>query len=231
MAVAAELAPPKLQQYLVDDILRGAAQPSIRNRCLTALLAVVSALAAGAYRAEHRQLCQRSPRHPRRRALTFDLRAKLVEKLHTLGLGYYDRHQVGSITSRVAYDSEVIQSLLQQITGGFLAADCPGDGGRRDAFHAQSEAGRLHAHSRAAGDRRQLVLLETGPPRSITAIGIDSSKQAGMLTGMLSGIRVVKALAQEDREYEAVRSHQRCTREPRGSASIIPPPRSRRRCS
>ena len=29
-----------------------------------------------------------------------------------------------------------------------------------------------------------------------------SSKQAGMLTGMLSGIRVVKAFAQEEREYE-----------------------------
>ena len=53
-------------------------------------------------------------------ALTFDLRAKLVQKLHALGVGYYDRHQVGSLVSRVAYDSEVLHSLLQQITGGFL---------------------------------------------------------------------------------------------------------------
>ena len=53
-------------------------------------------------------------------ALTFELRSQLVKKLHALGVGYYDRHQVGSLVSRVAYDSEVLHSLLQQITGGFL---------------------------------------------------------------------------------------------------------------
>ena len=52
--------------------------------------------------------------------LTFDLRGQLVQKLHALGVGYYDRHQVGSLVSRVAHDSEVLHSLLQQITGGFL---------------------------------------------------------------------------------------------------------------
>ena len=52
--------------------------------------------------------------------LTAELRLQLVRKLHSLGVGYYDRHQVGSLVSRVAYDSEVLHSLLQQITGGFL---------------------------------------------------------------------------------------------------------------
>ena len=52
--------------------------------------------------------------------LTFELRSQLVRKLHALGVGYYDRHQVGSLVSRVAYDSEVLHTLLQQITGGFL---------------------------------------------------------------------------------------------------------------
>ena len=53
-------------------------------------------------------------------ALTSELRLQLVRKLHALGVGYYDRHQVGSLVSRVAYDSEVLHTLLQQITGGFL---------------------------------------------------------------------------------------------------------------
>jgi ATP-binding cassette subfamily B protein len=53
-------------------------------------------------------------------ALTFELRSQLVAKLHALSVGYYDRHQVGSLVSRVAYDSEVLHTLLQQLTGGFL---------------------------------------------------------------------------------------------------------------
>ena len=52
--------------------------------------------------------------------VTFELRSQLVHKLQALGVGYYDRHQVGSLVSRVAYDSEVLHGLLQQITGGFL---------------------------------------------------------------------------------------------------------------
>src|SRR5262249_46662938 len=53
-------------------------------------------------------------------ALTFELRSQLVRKLHALGVGYHDRHQAGTLVSRVAYDSEVLHTLLQQITGGFL---------------------------------------------------------------------------------------------------------------
>ena len=121
VAVAAELAPPKLQQYLVDDILKDGQQlarsavadarrcwPSSRRWPSRAIVLSIVNFAKG-------RLATRVGV-----ALTFDLRAKLVEKLHALGLGYYDKHQVGSLTSRVAYDSEVIQSLLQQITGGFL---------------------------------------------------------------------------------------------------------------
>ena len=36
-----------------------------------------------------------------------------------------------------------------------------------------------------------------------------ASKQAGALAGMLSGIRVVKAFAQEQREFERFQAHQR----------------------
>jgi ATP-binding cassette, subfamily B, bacterial len=52
-------------------------------------------------------------------ALTFELRSQLVRKLHALGVGYYDRHQVGSLVSRVAYDSEVLHTLLQVNSIGF----------------------------------------------------------------------------------------------------------------
>ena len=134
-------------------------------------------------------------------ALTFDLRAKLVEKLHALGLEYYDRHQVGAITSRVAYDSEVIQSLLHQITGGFLL-----------------QIVQVTAVGVMLMTLNPKLAMYTLIPAPLVIVGSwffwkrvhpkhyrywdSSSKQAGMLTGMLSGIRVVKAFAQEDREYE-----------------------------
>ena len=43
-----------------------------------------------------------------------------VHKLQKLAIAYYDRHQVGSLMSRVAYDSEVRHGLVHQLTGGFL---------------------------------------------------------------------------------------------------------------
>ena len=52
--------------------------------------------------------------------LTCGLRLQMVEKLQKLTVAYYDRHQVGSMISRVAHDSEVIRGLMHQLTGGFL---------------------------------------------------------------------------------------------------------------
>src|SRR4051812_13018264 len=201
VAVAAELTPPKLQQYLVDHILRGGqASPDPRN-LFTALFAVVCALAvtppalSGVNFAKGRMATRVGG------ALTYDFRARLVQKLHALGLEYYDRHQVGSTMSRVAYDSEVIQSLLHQITGGFLL-----------------QIVQVMAVGVMLFTLNPKLAVYTLIPAPLVIIGSwffwkrvhprhyrywdSSSKQAGMLTGMLSGIRVVKAYAQEDREYE-----------------------------
>ncbi|HMP04992.1 MAG TPA: ABC transporter transmembrane domain-containing protein, partial [Lacipirellulaceae bacterium] len=133
-------------------------------------------------------------------ALTFDLRAQMVDKLHALGLGYYDKQQVGSLTSRVSYDSEVIQSLLQQVTGGFLL-----------------QIVQVTAVGAMLFTLNAKLALYTLIPAPLVIAGSwyfwrrvhpkhyrfwdSSSKQAGMLTGMLSGIRVVKAFAQEPREF------------------------------
>ena len=67
VAVAAELAPPKLQQYLVDHILKGGEAAPDAPGLLAALFAVVLALAAARARAQHRQLRQGPAGHPRRR--------------------------------------------------------------------------------------------------------------------------------------------------------------------
>jgi ATP-binding cassette subfamily B protein len=200
VAVATELIPPKLQQYLVDDILKEGNKPIDPQSLGTALIAVVTALAVARVVLSVVNFAKGRLATRVGVALTFDLRAKLVEKLHSLGLGYYDRHQVGSITSRVAYDSEVIQSLLQQITGGFLL-----------------QIVQVTAVGIMLFTLNPTLALYTLIPAPLVIAGSwffwkrvhpkhyrywdSSSKQAGMLTGMLSGIRVVKAFAQEDREY------------------------------
>ena len=62
---------------------------------------------------------------PRLEDDAFDIRDQLVQKLHTLGVGYYDRHQVGSLVSRVSHDSEALHGLwegagLIEVTTGEL---------------------------------------------------------------------------------------------------------------
>lgn len=200
VAVAAELVPPKLQQYLVDDILKGGqAAPDPRSLTM-ALMAVVIALATTRVVLSVVNFIKGRLATRVGVALTFDLRAKLVNKLHALGLGYYDKHQVGSITSRVAYDSEVIQSLLTQITGGFLL-----------------QLVQVTAVGIMLFTLNPKLAVYTLIPAPLVIAGSyyfwkrvhpthysfwdSSSKQAGMLTGMLSGMRVVKAFAQEEREF------------------------------
>jgi ATP-binding cassette, subfamily B, bacterial len=201
VAVAAELTPPKLQQYLVDHILKGGQRAPDTPGLFAGLVVVVSSLAVARLVLSAVNFAKGRMATRVGVALTFDLRAKLVEKLHALSLDYYDRHQVGSITSRVAYDSEVIQSLLHQITGGFLL-----------------QIVQVTAVGVMLMTLNAKLAMYTLIPAPLVVLGSwffwkrvhpkhyrywdSSSKQAGMLSGMLSGIRVVKAFAQEDREYQ-----------------------------
>lgn len=199
--VAMELAPPKLQQHLVDGILAGGQSAPDARALLTALLLVVLALAAtrvllGLVNWGKGVLATRVGVR-----LTFDLRSRLMEKLHALGVEHYDRHPVGTIVSRVAYDSEVLHTLLQQVTGGFLL-----------------QIVQVVAVGAMLFTLNPKLALYTLIPAPLVVAGSlyfwrrvypvyyrywdSSSKQAGTLSGMLSGIRVVKAFAQEPREYE-----------------------------
>src|SRR4051812_32483359 len=201
VAVAAELTPPKLQQYLVDHILRGGQAAPDPRSLFTALFAVVSALAVTRLALSAVNFAKGRMATRVGVALTYDFRARLVAKLQSLGLDYYDRHQVGSVMSRVAYDSEVIQSLLQQITGGFLL-----------------QIVQVTAVGVMLFTLNAKLAVYTLIPAPLVICGSwffwkrvhpkhyrywdSASKQAGMLTGMLSGMRVVKAFAQEEREYD-----------------------------
>jgi ATP-binding cassette subfamily B protein len=201
IGVSTELAPPKLQQYLVDRILHAGQDDLTTARLLSSLLVVVLALAftrvtLGIVNYFKGRLATRVGV-----ALTFDLRSRLVQKLHSLGVGYYDRHQVGSLTSRVAYDSEVIHSLLNQITGGFLLQIVQVIAVGLMLFTLNPKLALLTLIPAPLVVGGSWFFWRRVYPRYYRYWD-SSSKQAGSLTGMLSGIRVVKAFAQEEREYD-----------------------------
>lgn len=213
IGVVAELIPPKLQQYMIDNVLAGHVSPdplSLDNPASTetplpdfktALLLIVLALAGsrvllsivGVFKG---QLATRIGT-----GLTQTLRAQMVRKLQSLAVVYYDRHQVGSMLGRVAHDSEAMHGLMHQITGGFLLqiAQLFGVGAMLIWINPKLALFTLIPVP--------LVILGTSVfwkkvyPRYYR-LWDASSKQITVLSGMLSGIRVVKAFAQEDREYQ-----------------------------
>jgi ATP-binding cassette subfamily B protein len=203
--VVAELVPPKLQQYLVDDILRVDHRGGPIGKLTSSLLAIVLFLACT--RVVLAIVSELKGRLSLRvgTALTSNLRARMVQKLQQLSVAFYDRHQVGVLMNRVAYDTEVLHGLIHQITGGFLLQilQLLGVGAMLFTLNAT-------------------LALYTLIPMPLVLAGSwffwryvypryyrywdSASKQAGALSGMLSGIRVVKAFAQEDREFERFRA-------------------------
>jgi ATP-binding cassette subfamily B protein len=150
-------------------------------------------------------------------ALTFDIRGRLVKKLEELGLAYYNKQETGSLVGRVAYDTEGIQGFVGQFSSGFfmqlllvffsfvmmmsldstlaLCAVIPAPMIIGGAFIYWRY---VHPHYQRLWDR--------------------TSKQAGLLSGLLSGIRVVKAFGREETEFH---KFQKSSREVRRSQNRV----------
>ncbi len=208
LGVAAELIPPKLQQYMVDHILSGQATASVSGRIdaplpdfKTSLLVVVLALAFSRVVLSVVGVLKGRLATSIGTGLTGTLREEMVHKLQNLSIAYYDRHQVGSMISRVAHDSEVLHGLMHQLTGGFLLqiVQLIGVGAMLVWINPKLALFTLIPVP--------LVILGSWIfwrhvyPRHYR-LWDASSKQMAAISGMLSGIRVVKAFAQEPREQE-----------------------------
>jgi ATP-binding cassette subfamily B protein len=203
VGVVAELVPPKLQQYMVDDILSakageaGGTAPDFK----TALLVVVLALAFSRVLLAVVGVIKGRLTTAIGSGITSALREEMVRKLQGLSVAYYDRHQVGSMISRVAHDSEVLHGLMHQITGGFLLqiVQLVAVGAMLVWINPKLAAFTLIPVP--------LVVLGSWIfwrhvyPRHYR-LWDAASKQMTTLSGMLSGIRVVKAFAQETRELD-----------------------------
>ncbi|MGC1272913.1 MAG: DUF1854 domain-containing protein [Planctomycetaceae bacterium] len=205
-AVAIELAPPILQKILVDDVLRidGQGDPAERGDLLTLLLAVVAGLLFFRVMAAVLAIWKGRVAGQVGASLTADLRTRLVRKLHELPVAYHDRNQVGMLMSRVAYDTEVMHTLVHQTSSGFILQVLQLFGIGVMLFWLNPKLALFTMLPMPLVIVASWYFSRYLHPRHHhywEAVG----KQAAALAGMLSGIRVVKSFTQEEREFERFR--------------------------
>jgi ATP-binding cassette subfamily B protein len=219
VGVLAELAPPKLQEYLVDNVLRFGGEGTRAGDLLGVLAALVGGLAftrllLAAVNSGKGVIASRVGT-----MLTADLRARLVERLEKLPVDYYDRHPVGVLMSRVTHDTEALYGLIHQLTGGFLLQVLQLLGVGVMLFLLNPK-----------------LALWTLLPAPFVLYGSwffwryvypkyqrywdAASKQAASLAGVLTGIRVVKAFAQEDHEFRKFQGASEALRQSRSRVEV-----------
>src|SRR5262245_46287944 len=200
VGVVVDLTPPKLQEYLVDHVLRIGPGDLSGADLVGVLLLLVGTLAGTRLVLALVNTLKGVLANRVGTAMTSELRGRMVAKLHSLPVDHYDRYPVGVLMSRVAHDTEALYGLIHQITSRFLL----------QIVHVLGVGVMLFTLN-------STLALWTLIPMPLVLYGSwffwryvypkyhsywdSASKQAGTLAGMLSGIRVVKAFAQEEREY------------------------------
>ena len=209
IGIALDLVAPRLTQYLVDNVLPGSpeaakklqTEPVIFSTHIKMLLELVAILAIVQTLRMVVNMISGRIGSAIGTAITSDMRCRLVEHLQKLSVSYYDRQQVGSLVGRVAYDTEALHGFVNQLTGGFLFQIIMLIGvgimmftiNVKLAFFTMIPAPLVIAGS--------IVFWRYIYP-NYYKFWDASSKQAGMLSGILSGVRVVKAFSQESREID-----------------------------
>jgi len=200
-AVAVEVAPPMLQRALVDRVLQADHPSGGAAELLLLLLAIVAGLLLVRLAATLVTIWKGRVSSRVGTTLTANLRNELVRKLNQLPLAFHDRNQVGVLMSRVAYDTETLHTLVYHITGGLLLQSMQLVGIGVMLFYLNPKLAvvtMLPMPLIIAGSWYFTQYLNPRHHHYWEAVG----RQASALTGMLSGIRVVKAFVQEDREVD-----------------------------
>jgi ATP-binding cassette subfamily B protein len=206
LGVGLDMIWPILTRYLVDHVLSNPSA-SIQLKWLSsgvvsthkALLMVVASLAGvHIFRAIVNLLMGRVTSRVGN-SMTHEIRRKLLVKLEELGLSYYSRHETGALVGRIAYDSEAIHGFMNQLTSGFVLQFLLV---LISFFMMMSLEPRLALYAMIPAPfviGGAFIYWRYVHPR-FERLWDRSSRQAGLLSGILSGIRVVKAFGQEERE-------------------------------
>ena len=196
--VTLDLIPPYLTRILVDDVL-------MTQTRMDWLIWLVLALAvASLTRAVLNIFIGRTSTYIGTR-ITYELRQKLEKKLSSLSVDFYDKYPVGSLISRMVNDIDYFHGFVQQVAQGFLV----------NIFRIVGIGFMLFKLN------AQLAIYVLIPIPFVVAgtwffwhviypryhkYWDSRSKITTLINGMLTGIRTVKAFAQEAHEGERFRS-------------------------
>jgi len=207
VGIGLDLVAPQLTRYLVDNVLPGSkeaaqrfqSEPVVLHKHIMMLLEVVAVLAAVQSLRMGVNMINGRLGSRIGTAITNDMRGRLVEHLQKLSIAFYDRQQVGSLVGRVAYDTEALHGFVNQLTGGFLFQVLMIIGVGIMMFTLNVKLALFTLIPAPLVIAGSIIFWRYIYPRYYKFWDA-GSKQAGMLSGILSGIRVVKAFSQEGRE-------------------------------
>jgi len=192
--VLLDLIPPLLTRRLVDDVL------TVKNHLDWLPLILAGLVAASGGRCVLNIFIGRLSSRVGTR-ITRELRERLHDKLMYLSVDYYNRQSVGSLMSRVLYDVDYFQSFVSQVAQGFLLNLMLVIGVGAMLFSMNWRLASLVLLPIPFVIIGTLFFWRHVYPRYYQ-VWDSQSKMAQLLSGLLSGIRLVKAYGQEGRERE-----------------------------
>ncbi|MCE9544370.1 MAG: DUF1854 domain-containing protein [Planctomycetia bacterium] len=213
-AVAIEMIPPLLQRRLVDQVLSPEVAGNPRVTLLFLLLSIVTGLLLARLAGTVIGIWKGRVSSRVGTSMTANLRKDLVQKLNELPLSFYDKNRVGMLMSQVAYDTETLHTLVYHATSGVFLQSLQLLGIGSMLFYLNPKLALfalLPMPLILAGSWYITRFLQPRHHHYWEAVG----KQASALTGMLSGMRVVKAFVQEDHETRRFRESSRRLQESR----------------
>jgi ATP-binding cassette subfamily B protein len=128
-----------------------------------------------------------------------EMRETLHDKLTSLNVEYFDRNSVGALMSRVLYDLEYFTGFVQQVAEGFLLNLLMVLGIGAVLFSMNWRLALVVMLPVPLVVTSSAFFLRYIKPRYFP-LWDSRSKMAQLLSGVLSGIRMVKAFGQEERE-------------------------------
>ncbi len=207
IGVGLDLVSPQLTRYLVDNVLPPTPEAAAQMRAISGrtddamemLLALVGILAGVQILRMFVSMANSRLAADVGTAITFEMRSRLVRHMQQLSLGFYDTQQVGSLVGRVAYDTEALHGFVWQLTGGLILQIMLVVGVFIMMFTLDPRLALLALLPAPLLMGGTVFFWKRIYPRYHRSWDA-SARQSGALSGMLSGIRVVKAFGQEQRE-------------------------------
>ncbi|MBN1437330.1 MAG: ABC transporter ATP-binding protein [Sedimentisphaerales bacterium] len=196
--IALSLVPPKLTQYLIDKVLTpvlsddGAARSDAIKWLIMLVAALLGVYVLGMVVTMIRGLLSSFVGTQ----ISFDMRARVFDHITKLGISYHDRYSPGQLMTRISGDTAALRGFVDQLTSGFLAQLITVVAVGVIMFSLSWKL-TLYTLAPAPLVIASAVFFYARVRPRYSRIWDAQSKLSGVLSTILSGIRVVKAFGQE----------------------------------